>query len=230
MQGGLFELYDVENDPLETKDLAEQHPEEVERLSQVLFDWMRQRAPLLEAFEMVDGVSTGYKTDFQYPTVTVEGNRFYARVAAAADARDSCFTLAAPNPDARIKIQLLEANSLERPFLKSKQQWDDPTLSGACVGDAWGCLRVNGAPVGALPFTVRLGDLTDRVDPTYLSLHGEGNDKTFCFRAGEFSKRSEETSLGWVVEAMGEVEVSVPGYGDLDPVTRANLQELGYIE
>jgi hypothetical protein len=230
MQGGLFELYDLESDPLETQDLAAERPEEVERLSKVLFAWMRETAPLLEGFEMIDGMSTVYNAGFDYPSVEVEGSRFYARVAARAQDFDACFTLAAPNPDAKVTIELLEANARERPFAKSEQEWDDPKLDGACVGDAWGCLRVNGERVDGLPFSVRLGDLTERVDETYLSLHGEGNDKAFCFRTSEFSKRAEETPLGYVVEVMGEVEVGVPGYGELDPVTRENLRELGYIE
>lgn len=81
-----------------------------------------------------------------------------------------------------------------------------------------------------LPHTVRLGELTDRVDAGYLSLHGEDNDKTFCFRTSEFRTRPEETDLGYVVEVMGRVDTTATGYGELDPATRANLEELGYIE
>ena len=89
---------------------------------------------------------------------------------------------------------------------------------------------MNGKKIGKLPYTVRLGDLGDRVDPTYVSLHGQGNDKTFCFHTGEFNKRKERSELGYVVEVMGVVEKVDEGYTGLDDVTRENLRELGYLE
>jgi len=230
MQGSLFELYDLETDPLETVNRAAERPDVVERLKTVLFRWMSESMPPLDGFELSDGTCKIYTADFDFRDVAVEGSRFYARVRSSPRDDDYCFTLPVPDPQARIVIELLEGSALARPFTASDQKWDDPKLTAPCVGDPWGCLKANGATVDHLPFEVRLGDLTDRVEPTHASLRGQGNDKTFCFHTGQFNKRQEKSEVGYVVEVMGVVERGAPGgYPQLDEATRKNLEELGYV-
>lgn len=40
VKNALFELYDIEEDPGETRNLADAHPKVVERLKKKLFEWM----------------------------------------------------------------------------------------------------------------------------------------------------------------------------------------------
>jgi arylsulfatase A-like enzyme len=231
MQGSLFELYDIEQDPLETMNRAADRPDVVDRLKGVLFQWMEARMPPLDGFELTDGTCRIYTADFDFRDVAVEGTRFYARVRSSPRDDDYCFTLPVPDPDARIVIELLEGSAAARPFATGDQRWDDPKLTTPCVGDPWGCLKVNGAMVGRLPFEVRLGDLTDRVEPAHASLRGQGNDKTFCFHTAQFNKRQEKSEVGYVIEVMGVVERGkVGGYDQLDEATRKNLEELGYVQ
>ena len=230
MQGPLFELYDLETDPLETVNRAAERPDVVERLKTVLFRWMNESMPPLDGFELTDGTCRVYTADFDFRDVAVEGTRFYARVRSSPRDDDYCFTLPVPDPGARIVIELLEGSALGHPFTASDRKWDDPKLTTPCVGDPWGCLKVNGTTVDRLPFEVRLGDLTDRVEPTHASLRGQGNDKTFCFHTGQFNKRQEKSQVGYIVEVMGVVERGTDGgYGQLDEATRKNLEELGYV-
>jgi hypothetical protein len=230
MQGTLFELYDLETDPLETVNRAADRPDVVERLKAVLLRWMSERMPPLDGFELTDGVCRVYTADFDFRDVAVEGTRFYARVRSSTRDDDYCFTLPVPDPDARIVIELLEGSAVEQPFSASDRKWDDPKLATPCVGDPWGCLKVNGTVVGRLPFEVRLGDLTERIEPTHASLRGQANDKSFCFHTGQFNKRQEKSKVGYVVEVMGVVERGDGGgYGPLDEATRKNLEELGYV-
>jgi arylsulfatase A-like enzyme len=230
MQGELFELYNIKEDPLETVNLAAREPEVLERLRGTLFAWLEERKPPLLGYVMRDGRSTIYLSDYEFPNVAVEGHRFYARVAATNQRMDYCFGLAVPDPDAEIMIELLEGNDRKAPYAHGKQEWDDPELSESCVDDEWGCLRVNGKRVDSLPFSVRLGDLEDDgADPTYLTLHGEDNDKTFCFRAGTL-KRRQPSRVGNFVEVMGIVEPGIDVLKTIDEETRQNLRELGYLD
>jgi arylsulfatase A-like enzyme len=230
MQGGLFELYDIEADPLETRNLADTHPEEVARLKPVLFAWMRKARPPLNAYEMIRGQSEMYLADYDYPTVAAEGLRFYAKIPAGTRDMDYCFALPTPDPDATVVIEMAEANAAGSPYRMSKTKWDDPLLTQPCVGDPWGCVAVNGEPIQEIPYRVRLGDLGDRTDPHRASLHGQGNDKTFCFHTGPFNKRLVKSDLGYVVEVMGTVEPGPAAAANLDPETRENLRSLGYVQ
>jgi hypothetical protein len=175
----------------------------VRKLKDTLFEWMAERMPPLRGYELVDSVSDACRAQVEFPNVPVDGARFYARVRGSKQRRDCCFALAVPDATARITIELLEGNSVKRPYVTRGQQWDDPRLDKACAGDEWGCLRVNGVRVEKLPYAVRLGDLQDGVDPMYMSMHGQGNDKTFCFRTGEFNKRQEQSELGYLQETGG---------------------------
>jgi arylsulfatase len=231
MQGRTFELYNTKKDPLETKNLVDEEPEVARRLENVLFEWMEERMPPLRGYELLDGISAAYTVDFDFPDIAVEGDRFYAKVRGSNRRRSYCFTLPVPDPDARILIELLEGNRVERPYAGGKSKWDDPGMEMACVGDEWGCLRVGGEPVEKIPHAVRLGDLQERVEPTpYVSMHGQGNDKTFCFQTGEFNKRREQSAVGYVVEVMGVVERGSNEYRELDEATRRQLRELGYLQ
>jgi hypothetical protein len=194
---------------------------------------MEERMPPLQGYEMSDGASRIYTADYDFRDVAVADTRFYARIRGTGRLYDYCFTLAVPDPDARIVLELLEASAVEQPFVSSDRKWDDPKLDVPCVGDAWGCLAVNGAVVDRLPYEVRLGDLTERTDDARASLVGEGNNKSFCFRTAAFNKRAQKSAAGYVVEVMGVVERGAPGergYRDLDETTRKNLEELGYIQ
>lgn len=229
MDGGLFELYDLENDRLETKNLAESRPGDLERLKGVLFQWMKNTMPDLTPYTLRDNRSFVYTGDYEFRNMGVSGYNFYAKIPRSLSDLDYCFTLSVPDPDAVITIELLEANKRDTPLKSSQKLWDDPALSESCVGDEWGCLWVNGEKIGDLPYSIRMSKLTSGSSPVHASLIGQENNKTFCFKTGQFNKRAAESGLGYVVEVMGSVESVERDFADVDEETRQTLRRLGYL-
>ena len=229
MRGVEFELYDLSVDPLETKNLASDYPEVVDRLSNELFVWMRETLPQLEGYEMKNKKTFKHGTIVDWDSIEVSGGKFYVKAVSSGIDRDYCFALPSPNPDAKIVLELVESNSLDNPFNHQKNiRWDDDRLDNNCIKDAWGCLLVNGEKISELPYTVRLGDLGEDNNEHYLNLWRE-NDKSFCFNGGQFNKRVEESDLGYVVEVMGHVEEEKDAFHDLDEASRNKLRDLGYL-
>ncbi|MBU0762400.1 MAG: sulfatase, partial [Candidatus Altiarchaeota archaeon] len=223
-----FELYDF-RDSFQTKNIILERPDEAEKLKKVLFAWMKENQPPLRGYTLIDGYKSALTADFEFPEIDVSGNKFYGKVESKNVDFDVCYTLPVPNPDAEIVLEALEANTVDKPFQADwSQKWDDKKLNRPCVGDSWGCLRINGEKINNLPYAVRIQEISSRTSDGYVSLYSDGGNKTFCFKSSTLNKRAEETDLGYVIEFMGHVnDVSNE---EMDERTHQELINLGYID
>ena len=229
MRGELFELYDIVEDPLEQKNIVYEKPDEFNRLRTELFKWMLETMPPLRRYHTYENISRIYTVDFIFPDIEVENFNFYTKIQTTNRDQGHCFTLAVPDPDATIVIELLEANNIEQPLYISKKLWDDPDLNNECVNDDWGCIKINGETITEIPYSIKMSEIQNMDFPHHISLQTLDNNKTFCFKSAQFNKRTEESNLGYVVEIMGHVIPSEKLYSEVDEQTLENLRTLGYI-
>jgi len=154
--------------------------------------------------------------------------QFYAHMTSKSEVDEYCYTLI--NENSRIYIILAQASNLSR-IDPDASDWNDPDLPVSCVGDAWGCLRIDWERIDELPYAIEFKSLPLREEDTadgYVSVIRDG--KSFCLKANKLAERDEETPLGLTVEVFGFVsEIKSPEteYTSFD--LKKRLESLGYL-